>query len=168
MPHQPENSRGNREAPRQGRSAACTWPGASPSRSAPAAATQARARAEGHALGPLARARRPLRLYNQLAIDRWRFLKDYGNGEIGDQGVHQLDIIRWGLGLDDHPTKAQSMGGKLAHPRMTKTRPATRSSSASTNGRTYSVSSKPASVTRTPRPAWASSTRSSITATWWA
>ena len=53
--------------------------------------------------------------YNRLAVDRWRFLKEYGNGEIGDQGVHQLDIIRWGLGLDTHPTKVQSMGGNLVH-----------------------------------------------------
>ena len=53
--------------------------------------------------------------YNKLAVSRWRFLKDYGNGEIGDQGVHQLDIIRWGLGLDAHPTKVQSMGGNFVH-----------------------------------------------------
>jgi predicted dehydrogenase len=53
--------------------------------------------------------------YNRLAVHRWRFLKEYGNGEIGDQGVHQLDIIRWGLGLDTHPTKVQSMGGNYVH-----------------------------------------------------
>jgi predicted dehydrogenase len=53
--------------------------------------------------------------YNKLAVHRWRFLKDYGNGEIGDQGVHQLDIIRWGLDLDTHPTRVQSMGGNLVH-----------------------------------------------------
>jgi predicted dehydrogenase len=55
----------------------------------------------------------PVAPYNKLAQFRWRFLKAYGNGEIGDQGVHQLDIIRWGLGLDNHPTKAQAMGGEL-------------------------------------------------------
>jgi predicted dehydrogenase len=53
--------------------------------------------------------------YNQMAVSRWRFLKEYGNGEIGDQGVHQLDIIRWGLGLDAHPSKVQSMGGNFIH-----------------------------------------------------
>jgi len=58
----------------------------------------------------------PLEEYNKLAVQRWRFLKNYGNGEIGDQGVHQLDIIRWGLGIDAHPTKVQSMGGRLSHP----------------------------------------------------
>lgn len=57
----------------------------------------------------------PLAPYNKLAIYRWRFLKEYGNGEIGDQGVHQLDIIRWGLKLDTHPARVQSMGGNLVH-----------------------------------------------------
>ncbi len=53
--------------------------------------------------------------FDQTAVHRWRFLKEYGNGEIGDQGVHQLDIIRWGLGIDTHPTKVQSMGGNFVH-----------------------------------------------------
>lgn len=57
----------------------------------------------------------PLAPYNKLAVYRWRFLKEYGNGEIGDQGVHQLDIIRWGLKLDTHPSRVQSMGGNLVH-----------------------------------------------------
>jgi len=45
----------------------------------------------------------------------WHYLWDYGNGEIGNQGVHQLDIMRWGLGLNTHPTKIQSMGGLFIH-----------------------------------------------------
>jgi predicted dehydrogenase len=45
----------------------------------------------------------------------WHFLWDYGNGEIANQGVHQLDIMRWGLGLDTHPTEIQSMGGHYIH-----------------------------------------------------
>ena len=53
--------------------------------------------------------------YNKTLVGRWRFFKEYGNGEIGDQGVHQLDIIRWGLGLNTHPNKVQSMGGSYAH-----------------------------------------------------
>jgi predicted dehydrogenase len=63
-----------------------------------------------HWVGPA-----PFEPYNTLAIGRWRFLKNYGNGEIGDQGVHQLDIMRWGLGLETHPTRVQSMGGRFAH-----------------------------------------------------
>ena len=54
--------------------------------------------------------------YDKLAIRRWRFLKPFGNGEIGDQGVHQLDIIRWGLDLDTHPNIVQCMGGSDFRP----------------------------------------------------
>jgi predicted dehydrogenase len=59
----------------------------------------------------------PERPYNRLAITRWRFLKEYGSGQTGDQGVHQLDILRWGLGIQTHPTVVQAMGGlNLLHP----------------------------------------------------
>lgn len=44
----------------------------------------------------------------------WRW--DFGVGDIGNQGVHQLDIVRWGLGMNTHPTKIQAMGGNLFHP----------------------------------------------------
>jgi predicted dehydrogenase len=59
----------------------------------------------------------PERRYNQLAITRWRFLKEYGSGQTGDQGVHELDILRWGLGIDTHPNVVQAMGAvNLFHP----------------------------------------------------
>ena len=29
----------------------------------------------------------------------WHWLWDYGNGDIGNQGVHQMDVARWGLGV---------------------------------------------------------------------
>jgi predicted dehydrogenase len=45
----------------------------------------------------------------------WHFLWDYGNGEIGNQGVHQLDIMRWGVGLDTHPSRIQCAGGVFVH-----------------------------------------------------
>lgn len=40
--------------------------------------------------------------YNAMAISRWRFMKQYGNGQAADQGVHRMDIARWGLGIDRH------------------------------------------------------------------
>jgi predicted dehydrogenase len=49
--------------------------------------------------------------YSIFRRNRFHIIWDYGSGEIGNQGVHQLDIIRWGLGLDSHPTKVQSTGG---------------------------------------------------------
>jgi predicted dehydrogenase len=39
----------------------------------------------------------------------WHWHWDYGNGDIGNQGVHQMDIARWGLGVG-LPKKIQSMG----------------------------------------------------------
>lgn len=40
----------------------------------------------------------------------WHWHWDYGNGDMGNQGVHQMDIARWGLGVE-HPVKISSMGG---------------------------------------------------------
>jgi predicted dehydrogenase len=40
----------------------------------------------------------------------WHWFWDYGNGDIGNQGVHQLDTARWGLGVK-YPTKVSAMGG---------------------------------------------------------
>jgi len=40
----------------------------------------------------------------------WHWVWDYGNGDIGNQGVHQLDAARWGLAVDV-PYRVTSMGG---------------------------------------------------------
>ncbi len=40
----------------------------------------------------------------------WHWQWPYGNGDIGNQGVHQMDAARWGLGVG-LPKKVQSMGG---------------------------------------------------------
>ncbi|HKJ67023.1 MAG TPA: Gfo/Idh/MocA family oxidoreductase, partial [bacterium] len=40
----------------------------------------------------------------------WHWQWEYGNGDIGNQGVHQMDIARWGLGVE-HPSRLTSMGG---------------------------------------------------------
>ena len=41
----------------------------------------------------------------------WHWHWDYGNGDIGNQGVHEMDMARWGLGVNGHPQKIQSSGG---------------------------------------------------------
>jgi predicted dehydrogenase len=40
----------------------------------------------------------------------WHWNWDYGNGDIGNQGIHEMDICRWGLGVR-LPTKVHAMGG---------------------------------------------------------
>ncbi|MFP6596155.1 MAG: Gfo/Idh/MocA family oxidoreductase [Candidatus Hydrogenedentota bacterium] len=40
----------------------------------------------------------------------WHYHWAYGNGDIGNQGVHQMDICRWGLGVE-HPNKVTSGSG---------------------------------------------------------
>jgi predicted dehydrogenase len=41
----------------------------------------------------------------------WHWHWNTGNGDIGNQGPHQFDIARWGLGKDEHPVRVQSSGG---------------------------------------------------------
>jgi hypothetical protein len=44
----------------------------------------------------------------------WHWHWDYGNGDTGNQGPHQFDIARWGLGKNEHPVKVSSGGGLFA------------------------------------------------------
>jgi predicted dehydrogenase len=41
----------------------------------------------------------------------WHWHFAYGNGDTGNQGPHQFDIARWGLGKQEHPVKVSSFGG---------------------------------------------------------
>ncbi len=43
---------------------------------------------------------------------KWHWNWEYGNGDIGNQGVHEMDIARWGLGVK-LPTKVSAVGGHL-------------------------------------------------------
>src|SRR5256714_149486 len=40
----------------------------------------------------------------------WHWFWDYGNGDLGNQGIHEVDVCRWGLGVK-HPSKVSAMGG---------------------------------------------------------
>ncbi|HAZ63318.1 MAG TPA: gfo/Idh/MocA family oxidoreductase [Armatimonadetes bacterium] len=44
----------------------------------------------------------------------WHWFFDYGNGDIGNQGVHQMDQARWFLGRD-LPTIVSSSGGRYGY-----------------------------------------------------
>jgi predicted dehydrogenase len=45
----------------------------------------------------------------------WHWQRHYGNGDLGNQGPHQTDIARWGLGVDSHPISVISYGGRLGY-----------------------------------------------------
>lgn len=45
----------------------------------------------------------------------WHWQRHYGNGDLGNQGPHQTDIARWGLGVDAHPNAIISYGGRLGY-----------------------------------------------------
>lgn len=42
----------------------------------------------------------------------WRWWYDFGCGDIGNDGVHDIDVALWGLGVDNHPTRVACLGGK--------------------------------------------------------
>lgn len=42
----------------------------------------------------------------------WRWWHAFGTGDIGNDGVHDIDIARWGLGVTTHPSAISAMGGK--------------------------------------------------------
>lgn len=42
---------------------------------------------------------------------RWHYYWRYGNGEIGNNGVHAIDLSRWGLNVD-YPVRVVSTGGR--------------------------------------------------------
>jgi predicted dehydrogenase len=45
----------------------------------------------------------------------WHWQRQYGNGDSGNQGPHQTDIARWGLGVDSHPLSVIAYGGRLGY-----------------------------------------------------
>ena len=58
----------------------------------------------------------PMRAFNELRFKyNWHWFWDTGNGDIGNQGVHEMGIARWGMGDPGMPLSAISTGGKYAY-----------------------------------------------------
>ena len=56
----------------------------------------------------------PTRGFNRQRFHgSWRMFQDYGNGEIGDDGIHDLDMAAWGLGVDRLPTQITARGSRM-------------------------------------------------------
>jgi len=56
----------------------------------------------------------PKRPFNPKRFHKtWRMFRDYGNGDIGDDGAHDLDMARWGLGVTTHPNRITAHGSTI-------------------------------------------------------
>ena len=56
----------------------------------------------------------PKRAFNRHRYHvSWRVFRDYGNGDIGDDGAHDIDMARWALGETTHPVKITAHGGTV-------------------------------------------------------
>src|SRR5262249_39918805 len=44
----------------------------------------------------------------------WHWFWNWGNGELGNNGVHLIDVCRWGLGVD-YPSVVTSVGGRYRY-----------------------------------------------------
>ena len=51
--------------------------------------------------------------YSSFQHRRWYYLSNFASGDIANQTVHDIDKIRWGLGLDTLPTTVMSVGGRF-------------------------------------------------------
>ena len=45
--------------------------------------------------------------------NRWTMWYHFGTGDMGNDGVHDIDYTRWGLGVETHPSKIVGLGGKF-------------------------------------------------------
>jgi hypothetical protein len=45
----------------------------------------------------------------------WHWIWDYGNGDLGNQGIHEMDKARWGLNKSELPTSVISLGGRFGY-----------------------------------------------------
>ena len=43
----------------------------------------------------------------------WNWYRDYGNGDIGGDGIHDIDMARWGLGVSTHPERITAHGSRI-------------------------------------------------------
>jgi predicted dehydrogenase len=45
----------------------------------------------------------------------WHWFWDFGNGDLGNQGIHQMDLARWGLGKTELPKAVMASGGRFGY-----------------------------------------------------
>jgi predicted dehydrogenase len=45
----------------------------------------------------------------------WHWFWEYGNGDLGNQGIHQMDVARWALGKHELARSVISVGGRFGY-----------------------------------------------------
>jgi len=45
----------------------------------------------------------------------WHWIWNTGNGDLGNQGIHQMDLARWGLNKNEFPKAVQASGGRFGY-----------------------------------------------------
>lgn len=45
----------------------------------------------------------------------WHWVWETGSGDLGNQGIHQMDVARWALGYESLPGKVASLGGRYGY-----------------------------------------------------
>jgi predicted dehydrogenase len=53
--------------------------------------------------------------HGNLVHYNWHWFWDTGNGDTGNQGVHEMDIARWAIQGATHPKSVWSLGGRFAY-----------------------------------------------------
>ena len=53
--------------------------------------------------------------YHSTIFSGWNWLRHFGTGEIGNDGIHDIEYARWGLGVETHPTMVAAVGGRYLY-----------------------------------------------------
>ena len=53
--------------------------------------------------------------HGNLVHYNWHWFWDFGDGDIGNQGIHEVDVARWAIKGATLPTKVWSLGGRFAY-----------------------------------------------------
>ncbi|MCB1085595.1 MAG: Gfo/Idh/MocA family oxidoreductase [Verrucomicrobiae bacterium] len=58
----------------------------------------------------------PMQPYHENLVHyNWHWFWDFGNGDTGNQGVHEIDVARWAIDGATMPTKVWALGGRLGY-----------------------------------------------------
>jgi len=58
----------------------------------------------------------PMKSFNPNRFHyNWHWFWDTGNGDLGNQGIHQMDLARWGLGKNEMPKAVLASGGRFGY-----------------------------------------------------